>query len=93
MRIENLQKTDGQTSARGFINLATFTLVLDDQVKLYGVKLIRTPDGNTLVYPPDTASGSKAWFIAPELRETVVSMAEEEMDAATLRKFAKLASL
>ncbi len=93
MRIENLQKTEGRPSEKGFINLATFTLVLNDQVKLNGVKLIRTPDENVLIYPPDTASGAKAWYIAPELREEVVRLAEEEMDAAMLRKFSKLVSL
>lgn len=93
MRIENLQKTEGRASDKGFINMATFTLVLNDQVKLNGVKLIKTPDDNVLIYPPDTASGAKAWYIAPELREEVVRLAEEEMDAAMLRKFSKLVSL
>lgn len=93
MRIENLQRTEGKPSERGFINLATFTLVLNDQVKLYGVKLIKTPDENILVYPPDTASGAKAWYVAPDLRDEIVRLAEDEMDSALLRKFSKLVSL
>lgn len=93
MHIENVQKTEGRASAKGFTNLCTFTLVLDDGIKLYGVKLIETPDGNHLAYPPDTASGGKAWWLPDHLRDAVVEMALEAKDSAMLSRFAKLVSL
>lgn len=93
MHIENVQKTEGRASAKGFTNLCTFTLVLDVGIKLYGVKLIETPDGNHLAYPPDTASGGKAWWLPDEMRDEVVTLALEAKDGAMLTRFAKLVRL
>lgn len=90
MRIENVQRTQGQVSQKGFTNLCTFTLVLNEGIKLYGVKLIKTPDGNHLAYPPDTASGGKAWWLPNEMRDAVVALALEAKDEALLARFAKL---
>lgn len=93
MRIENLQRTEGKASQKGFTNLCTFTLVLDEGIKLYGVKLIETPEGKHLAYPPDTASGGKAWWLPEHMRDEVVTLALEAKDEALLARFGKLVSL
>lgn len=93
MHIENVQRTQGHASRKGFTNLCTFTLVLDEGIKLYGVKLIETPEGSHLAYPPDAVSGGKAWWLPGELRDEVVALALKAADDALLARFTKLIHL
>ena len=93
MQISNFQRLHSKVSTKGFEQLATFTLALENGVKLFGVKFILAPSGEHLVYPPDLGSGSNAWTMTRELRDAVVTLALAEMDNSALRRFAKLASL
>lgn len=93
MQITNFQRLHSKVSTKGFEQLATFTLILEHGVKLFGVKFILAPSGEHLVYPPDLASGSSAWTMTREMRDEVVKLALAEMKNAALMRFAKIASL
>ena len=93
MKITNLQKTPGAASERGFTNLCTFTVEITPELKLYGLRLIETPDGKLVLGSPESANGSRPWSMAPALRDEIAQLAYDEMDVVMLKKFAKLVRL
>ncbi|MFU0504025.1 hypothetical protein [Pseudaminobacter sp. NGMCC 1.201702] len=85
MKIENVQLATRRTSESGFESLCTFSLELTPEVKLYGLQLLKAPDGKILVRAPKSMNGSACWSMAPRLREEIASLATAAMQDAFLR--------
>ena len=57
MQVLDLQPAANPGSG-SMVHLATFDLSLDDNVRFYGMRLLRSPDGGHVTYAP-TAIGSR----------------------------------
>lgn len=56
--------------------LATFDIELSDMVRLYGVRLLSTPDGRRMVYAAQAGSRRTATF-DPRLAEQITALASQ----------------
>jgi hypothetical protein len=62
--------------------LAVFDLQLTDTVRLYGLRLLETPDGRRIVYAAQAGSRRTATF-DPQLAERITKMTSIIYDGAT----------
>ncbi|RWF62549.1 hypothetical protein [Mesorhizobium sp.] len=72
MKIENVRPCTGPASAKGFRNIGRFSLRITDDVLLYDLCLVKSPDGRLLLYPPQTAYGAPSMALAPKVRTAII---------------------
>jgi hypothetical protein len=80
MRILDFQTIDEQSS--GHRAIAVFDLQLTDEVRLYGLRLLRMRDGRLLTFAPQSGSRRVATF-ANSLAAQITSLATDELKAVT----------
>ncbi|MBB3523099.1 hypothetical protein [Rhizobium sp. BK456] len=71
--------------------VATFDLQLTDTVRLYGLRLLQTPDGRRIVYAAQAGSRRTATF-SRELSEAITTAASIELEAATAHDISESAA-
>jgi hypothetical protein len=60
---------------REMAHVATFDLALSDDVKIYGMRLLRTPQGNYVSYAPTALGGRRSATFARPLAEAITTAA------------------
>lgn len=81
MKISNLRRLHTHPSPRGFRAIATFSLEITPDVKIFDLQLISSEDGRLNVYPPKSGNGSLMAAIAPLARQQIAKMVLEEIDS------------
>ncbi|RZI54748.1 MAG: hypothetical protein EOP12_01255 [Pseudomonas sp.] len=56
-------------------HLATFDLALDENVRFYGMRLLRSPDGGHVTYAPTAIGGRRSATFARSLAEAITKQA------------------
>lgn len=56
-------------------HVATFDLALDDNVRFYGMRLLRSPDGGHVTYAPTAIGGRRSATFARPLAEAITKQA------------------
>ena len=60
--------------------VATFDLELSDSVRLYGLRLMRGPDGRYLTYAPNGNGGRRLATFSPALASEITTAAINELE-------------
>ncbi len=80
MRILNLEPVTGHGG--GMRVVAHFDLQLSDDVRLYGLRLMESPEGNRFTYAAQAGSRRTATFARP-FAERVTAAASHALEAVT----------
>jgi hypothetical protein len=81
VRISNLRLLDGPPSPNGFRPVATFSLDISDDIRLFDFKMVVAPSGRHLIYPPRTGSCDVA-AISPAVRNAIADLVVEKMETS-----------
>lgn len=79
MRILDLQPVSGNGD-RATRLVATFDLELDDSVRMFGLKLMETPDGRRLTYAPSANGGRRTATFSPSMAAQITAAATTKLE-------------
>ncbi|MEF2549986.1 hypothetical protein VQ042_01225 [Aurantimonas sp. A2-1-M11] len=82
MRINHLERV-ASNPAKDVKALAVFDLELSDDCRIYGLRLMRAPDGRHLVYAPSGNGGRRLATFSTALAAEIAEIAASEMERAS----------
>lgn len=74
MQILELQPS-ANPGGGSMVHIATFDLALDDNVRFYGMRLLKTPQGGHVTYAPTAIGGRRSATFARPLAEEITKQA------------------
>jgi hypothetical protein len=79
MRVTEIQRITPQTG-KALRVLATFDLELSSDVRLFGLRLMRAPDGRLLVYAPSANGGRRTATFSPSMAAAITLAAKQKFE-------------
>lgn len=79
MRVTNLHP-EHRATGRTTSLMATFDVELNGHVRLFGLRLMETPDGKRIVYSPNGNGGRRLATFSPELAREMTRAAISEFE-------------